>query len=264
LTRTDWKEASAVRILAISPHLDDAVLSAGARLHDLAAHGHEVVVMTLFAGSASPPYSPLARELHELWGLGDDPVGARRREDEAAVARLGVTARHAGFLDAVYRHGRSGWRATDECAEDTVVRAELAVAVRAALAWTPDLVLTAAGIGGHIDHVLTRDAVLAECRDAAVPVDLWQDLPYAGTTSLVPRLARGVRLAAGRPVAASEPAWRAKYAAVRCYASQLGMLWPGHSDIETPIAAHARAAGGAGRPAELFWSAHWVAVASRC
>lgn len=250
-----------MRILAISPHLDDAVLSAGARLHDLAAGGHEVVVMTLFAGSASPPYSPLARELHKLWGLGDDPVGARRREDAAAIAQLGATALHAAFLDAVYRPGRSGWRATDECAADAAVRAELAVAVRGALAWRPDLVLTAAGIGGHIDHVLTRDAVLAECRDAAVPVDLWQDLPYAGTTGDIPKLADGLRLAAG-PVAASESAWRAKAAAVRCYPSQLTMLWPEHPDVETPLAAHARAAGGAGKPAELFWSAHWVAAAS--
>ncbi|HTI24127.1 MAG TPA: PIG-L family deacetylase [Kutzneria sp.] len=256
------KEAIPLRILAISPHLDDAVLSAGARLHDLAADGHEVVVLTLFAGFPSPPYSPLAHELHELWGLGNDPVGARRREDEAALAQLGVTARHAGFLDAVYRPGRSGWQATDECADDALVRAKLAVAVRDALAPPPDLVLTAAGIGGHIDHVLTRDAVLAECRDAAVPVELWQDLPYAGTTSAVPRLAPGVRLAAGRPVVASEPAWRAKTAAVRCYTSQLGMLWPEHPDIARPLAAHARAAGGVGRPAELFWSAHWVAAAS--
>jgi len=251
-----------LRILAISPHLDDAVLSAGARLHDLAADGHEVVVMTLFAGFPSPPYSPLARELHQLWGLGEDPVGARRREDEAALAQLGATARHAGFLDAVYRPGRSGWQATDECADDALVRAQLALAIRDALTPAPDLVLTAAGIGGHIDHVLTRDAVLAECRDAAVPVDLWQDLPYAGTASAVPALAPGVRLAAGRPVVASEAAWRAKTAAVRCYASQLGMLWPEHPDIARPLAAHARAAGGVGQPAELFWSAHWVAAAS--
>jgi LmbE family N-acetylglucosaminyl deacetylase len=260
LPRTD-KEAIPLRILAISPHLDDAVLSAGARLHDLAADGHEVVVLTLFAGFPPPPYSPLALELHALWGVGEDPIGARRREDEAALAQLGATARHAGFLDAVYRPGRSRWQATDESA-DAAFRPKLALAIRDALAPAPDLVLTAAGIGGHIDHVLTRDTVLTECRDAAVPVELWQDLPYAGTTSAVPRLAPGVRLAAGRPVVASEPAWRAKTAAVRCYTSQLGMLWPEHPDIARPLAAHARAAGGVGRPAELFWSAHWVAAAA--
>jgi LmbE family N-acetylglucosaminyl deacetylase len=249
-----------LRILAVSPHLDDAVLSAGARLHDLTAHGHEVVVLTVFAGSAFPPYSPLARELHELWGLSDDPVGARRLEDLAAVARLGATPRHAGFLDAVYRPDRTGWQSTEVCAGDALVRAELAGAVRAALAAAPDLVLTAAAVGGHIDHVLVRDAVLAECRDADVAVELWQDLPYAGTTSQVPRLPDGVRLAAGRPVPVSGPAWRAKCAAVGCYASQLRMLWPEQADIEVPLAAYARAAAGAAAGlAETFWSTHWAA-----
>ena len=252
-----------MRILAISPHLDDAVLSAGARLHDLTAHGHEVVVLTMFAGSASPPYSPLAEELHELWGLTDDPVGARRLEDQAAVARLGATARHAGFLDAVYRPGRSGWQSTEECAADALVRAELAGVIRAELAAAPDMVLTAAAVGGHIDHVLVRDAVLAECQHTGIAVELWQDLPYAGTTSQVPRLPDGVRLAAGRPLPASGASWRAKCAAVGCYASQLRMLWPEHADIEVPLAAYARTAGGAAGPAETFWSAHWVAESVR-
>ena len=33
-----------VKVLAISPHLDDAVLSAGSRIFDLTAGGHEVLL----------------------------------------------------------------------------------------------------------------------------------------------------------------------------------------------------------------------------
>lgn len=248
-----------MRILAISPHLDDAVLSAGGRLHDLTAQGHEVVVMTVFAGSAFPPYSELAVYLHELWGLTDDPVAARRAEDAAAVARLGATVRHAGLHDALYRPGRTGWKLKEESPVDAVAGEEAKLVVREALETAPDLVLTAAAIGGHIDHVLTRDAVLAECRGAGVAVEVWQDLPYAGEFTEVPRLPHDVRLVDGRSIPVGDAAWRAKCAAVRCYASQLSMLWPEQPDIEVPLTEYARNAGDGDGLAEMFWSVEWAA-----
>jgi GlcNAc-PI de-N-acetylase len=54
-------------ILAVSPHLDDAVMAAGATLGAMADAGHAVTVCTVFAGSQSlrslglrPPFMPTA------------------------------------------------------------------------------------------------------------------------------------------------------------------------------------------------------------
>jgi len=249
-----------MKVLAVSPHMDDAVLSAGGRIFDLTASGHEVVVMTMFAGSAFPPYSPLARSLHELWGLAHDPVSARRLEDARALAGLRAEPWHADFLDAIYRRDLSGWQFAEEAAltaphEDADLRAKLYQAVHEALATRPDLVLTAAAVGMHVDHVVVRDAVVGACRDSGIPVRLWQDLPYA---AWAPRVPPDIGLGAAERVSMSSAAWRAKCAAVACYASQLPVLWPGQADFRVPLAAHAAFGPGDGF-AETFWPVHVAA-----
>ncbi len=56
------------RVLAISPHLDDAALSAGATLADFAARGANVDVVTLFAGTPHEPLSAVNRAFHAKCG----------------------------------------------------------------------------------------------------------------------------------------------------------------------------------------------------
>jgi LmbE family N-acetylglucosaminyl deacetylase len=87
-------------VVAISPHLDDAVLSAGAFL----ASTKSPTVVTVFAGI--PPRGLPLSQWDELSGFvdGDDVVGLRRLEDTRAVGRLGGTARWLDFLDGQYRN----------------------------------------------------------------------------------------------------------------------------------------------------------------
>ncbi|MFL6130670.1 MAG: PIG-L deacetylase family protein [Mycobacteriales bacterium] len=252
-----------MKVLAISPHLDDAVVSAGGRIFDLTASGHEVLVWTMFARSAFPPYSPLAQALHELWKLPHDPVGVRRREDVRAVTRLGAEPRQAEFLDAIYRRDPAGWQFAEGSSlyspsKDAGLHARLCRAVRVALSTRPDLVLTAAAIGAHVDHVAVRDAVLTACQDPGVPVQLWQDLPYSARTSQPPGVPPGACLGTPERIPMSSAGWLAKCAAVACYESQLSALWPGHADFQVPLAAHARTAGKpAAGFAETFWPVRW-------
>src|SRR5438270_5906830 len=97
-----------MRHLFLSPHLDDAVLSCGGTIATLVDAGDEVTVLTLFAGSAAPPYAPVADYLHELWGNPPDAVALRRAEDAAAVIRLGATPLYEDVPDAIYRKDREG------------------------------------------------------------------------------------------------------------------------------------------------------------
>jgi hypothetical protein len=55
-------------ILAVSPHPDDAILSYGGRLAELAAAGHAVIVYNVFTGTPAPPYSRPAQSYHRLCG----------------------------------------------------------------------------------------------------------------------------------------------------------------------------------------------------
>ncbi|WP_327382472.1 MULTISPECIES: PIG-L deacetylase family protein [unclassified Streptomyces] len=252
------------RVLAISPHLDDAVLSAGGRLFELASEGVEVTVFTVFAGRPMPPFSPVAAYLHGLWGLGDAPVVHRQAEDRRAVSLLGAAERHGSFLDAVYRRTTDGeaWLigmdgVPPEGEHEPELAARLADAITDLVGeLRPDTVLTCAAIGGHLDHRRTRDAVLAAATPG-VPILCWEDLPYGHRTTEVPALPEGVRFTGSVAETAADPAWEAKYRAIEAYDSQLTMLWPNEPEFrpvfDSHATAHAREHGLTGR-AELFWN----------
>jgi LmbE family N-acetylglucosaminyl deacetylase len=62
-------EGTGAGVLVMSPHLDDAVLSCGALLAQLAAR-HLVTVATVFTTAAPPPWSlPARRQLRALGGI---------------------------------------------------------------------------------------------------------------------------------------------------------------------------------------------------
>lgn len=253
-------------ILAVSPHLDDAALSAAGQLRGFVERGDAVEVVTLFAGIPQPPYSEPAVLMHRLWDLPEDPVERRRAEDRCAHQRLGTRARHADFLDEVYRRApdgdwliRDGWkRAEDTGGDEQDLRAALAVHLYGLLtSRRPDLVLTCAAVGRHVDHRRTRDAVLTAAPVAGVPVRFWEDLPYAEWTSRFPPLPRWAAIGPPALEPVGDEAWEIKLSAVRCYASQHRMLWPeAGQDWRAVMDAHAKSVGHEyddGRRAERFW-----------
>jgi len=234
------QDPDATRLLAISPHLDDAVLSFGAGLAQAALDGAEVIVYTVFAGTASPPYSPAAERMHAIWGLSpnDDAARYRRNEDIAALGHLGVTSRHGRFLDSIYRRLPDGrWLAahvegkqklaindhSPDSDHDLVaeVRADIAAVIEE---FDPTLVVTCAAIGEHPDHEAARDAALLAAREKDIPVRLWEDLPYAAIKPSTVELPRGFRLGSPDFSAVKSETRTQKFEAVERYASQLALL----------------------------------------
>src|SRR5574339_421507 len=96
--------------LFLSPHLDDAVLSCGGLIDQLVKRGERVLVRTFMAGDPPDPLpdTPVIRDLHARWAVGDNPVIARRREDREAVERLGAEAEYMDMRDCPYRLGKDG------------------------------------------------------------------------------------------------------------------------------------------------------------
>jgi LmbE family N-acetylglucosaminyl deacetylase len=219
--------------IVVSPHPDDAALSCGATIAALSRAGAPVTVLTCFSGPAEPPFSPLARELHRLWGDLPDPPAARMREDAAACAELGASVVAAGERDAIYRTGADGsWLYPDSAAmfgpvnpEDRGVPARVAEAGRSLLGATPARVLAPLGVGGHADHVLARQAG-EELAGAGHELWFYEELPYAEDPRARALALDGrtdLRAAALGPPSAED--LRRKLAAVDAYRSQHVMLF---------------------------------------
>ncbi|EMD26467.1 PIG-L deacetylase family protein [Amycolatopsis azurea] len=263
------EDPATARILAISPHLNDAVLSVGACLAQAARDGAEVLVHTVFAGSAPPPYSAAAERMHAIWGLSpeEDATLLRREEDVAAIGHLGLSYRHGRFLDSIYRKRPDGeWLASpreggaklavEERAPDgdPGLVAEIKADIEAVIGdFDPTLIVTCAAILDHPDNQVSRDAALFAAFEKDIPIRLWEDLPYVtnrpGPVELPPGFQRG----APAFVAVGEEVRTRKFEAVECYSSQLGMLNGRNKNMVHRMDEHARKNSPDGGYGETTW-----------
>jgi LmbE family N-acetylglucosaminyl deacetylase len=172
-----------MRWIYLSPHLDDAALSAGGLIYDQTRSGLVVEIWTFMCGYPSginEELSPYARELHVQWGFSsaEETVRMRREEDKHAAAILGASVRHFDFLDCIYRRSETGeWLYSEVFIpprpEDSGLPAQIAERISAHV--QPDDVLVCQlSIGSHVDHVLVRAG--AELLRRELRYDI--DVPY--------------------------------------------------------------------------------------
>jgi LmbE family N-acetylglucosaminyl deacetylase len=235
----------------LSPHLDDAVLSCGGQIHRRAAAGEAVLVVTVGAADEPPPpWSDLATTLHRAWGGAAGVVARRRREDRAACRVLGADALHLGLPEAIYRRRgedgapfyptlRSLFGAV--APEDAGFAEAIVGELRRRLPAWGELVAPL-GVGGHVDHVLTRRA--AELLGSGAPL-LYEEFPYAARL----RWAGGTRRLAGpgagaRVVPLDAADLQARYRAILAYESQVRPLFRSPERLRGRLERHVRRVGG--------------------
>ena len=147
-------------ITAVSPHLDDAALSATAALA-----GREATVVTVF--TAVPAADLPVTWWDRLTGATSSRQRQRERltEDAAAMALLGARGVHLDEPEALYRDG-------DPDLDLAVARLSELLA-GAGQVWLPS------AIGGHRDHLFARNAGLRAAAAAGLDeVVLYADFPY--------------------------------------------------------------------------------------
>lgn len=152
-----------MRLIYFSPHLDDAVFSAGGLIYEQVQDGLPVEIWTLMCGY--PPegdVSSFAQSLHAQWGFSSavETVRLRRAEDKNAAAILGARVLHLDFLDCIYRRGADGeWLYADVFVsphpEDAWIPSRIAQTISARLNPGDELACPLS-LGSHVDHVLVR------------------------------------------------------------------------------------------------------------
>ena len=170
-----------MRWIYLSPHLDDAVLSAGGLILDQSRAGIPVEIWTFMCGYApEEAVSPFAQLLHTMWGFSsaEETTRMRREEDKQAAAMVGAKVLHFDFLDCIYRRGADGeWLYSDVFTpphpEDADLPPRIAETISSRL--EPDDVLVCQlAVGSHVDHVLVRQG--AELLGRSLRYDI--DVPY--------------------------------------------------------------------------------------
>jgi LmbE family N-acetylglucosaminyl deacetylase len=200
------------RIVVLSPHLDDAVLSLGASIADAVAGGADVAIVTAFAGDPDRSAEPSVWDRRAGFATSLQALEARREEDRRACAALGAKP--------VWLPFGYGGAAVDE--------GELATLLSDALSGA-DTVLIPGWPLKNPEHAVL--ALLAFRLGIPAPaIGLYVEQPYVWWRSyvepgLVPELAAiGVGKPTWTALRASRAGRRAKRRALTAYRSQLRLL----------------------------------------
>jgi LmbE family N-acetylglucosaminyl deacetylase len=259
---------STVTQIYLSPHTDDAVFSCGGMIHRQVQTGARVVVVTVCAGDPpSGPLSEFAQSLHERWCPGSrrppaEMVAARRREDLAALDKLGAQAVHLDVPDCIYRlNPASGWPfyASQAAIFGEVNPQELTLIRRTAAKLTTLLhgfgrhhLFVPLAVGQHVDHQLARRA--AEVAGGVFAY--FEDYPYAAAET-DHGASRDSSAPHGRTLSPelvylTEADLAGQLDSMACYESQLSSFWTDRANMEQAVRDFAGRTGGQA-PAERIW-----------
>ena len=215
-----------MKVLAVSPHLDDAVFSAGASLARLVDAGHEVTVVTCFTASVPDPTGfALACQTDKGLAPDVDYMALRRAEDTAATAVLGAWPVHLPLREAPHRGYASAPALFAGAHPDDVVWQDVRAALRS---YDADLWLAPQGLGSHVDHLQVVRAVAGLGR----PTLWWRDAPYA---LKAPDAAPSPDLPAGLVEVALPEDRDRRGDACACYATQLGFQFGGEAGMRAAL-----------------------------
>jgi LmbE family N-acetylglucosaminyl deacetylase len=216
-----------MRVLAVSPHLDDAAFSAGATLAALADAGHEVTVLTCFTRSVPDPTGfALACQLDKGLSADVDYLALRRAENAAAVAVLGATAVDLDLPEAPHR----GYTSAPDLFAGVHPGDDVWRDVAAALTGRDDdLWLAPQALGAHVDHLQVLRAVASLDR----PVLWWRDSPYV---LRAPDAVPGADLPGGLSEVELPQLPDRRADACACYPSQLGFQFGGAAGMRAALA----------------------------
>jgi len=228
-----------MRWIYISPHLDDAVLSAGGFIYEQTKAGIPVEIWTIMCGYPPPGELTLRAQVeHYQWGTGTakETIDLRREEDVKAAEVVGAKPVHFDVPDCIYRRGPDDEGLyLDIFVQPHPAEVHLPDEIAATIApglQADDQVICQLGIGGHVDHILVRQAAERLKR----PLWYTADVPYLFRQPGEPAAqVAGMNASRYNITEAGLKAW---IEASLAYESQISALFDSPEDLEEKIRAY--------------------------
>ena len=202
----------------ISPHFDDAVLSAWSRITP------NTTIVTVCAGI--PDKETVVSSSDKKCGFDSAVTAAltRKEEDIKACNALEVKYVHLDFLD--YPYARNKKTAAVETAFASVIE-------------DVEEVYAPIGIGCHPDHLIARDAAIELCMKKGYELFLYADYPYAAEKDKCKerfdrdKIIEGINATLDNEeiVCIKSDDIRKKISAFKFYASQIAVLKSHYSEL---------------------------------
>lgn len=228
--------SSAPRVTIVSPHYDDVPLSLGQSLRDGVLSRCRVHVRVAFGRSNWTSWvhpTPARAPYVSLW---------RKGEESAASLLFGYRWTAAGWEEVLLRTGDGDPEhildTGRDLSEEPLI-AELASWLRDVVETPadgerPDLLLVAAGLGGHVDHRILALAAASLVGRVGCPIGFYEDRPYVVYLDEAERDAQLAPLGlALEPTDVSGPPQRSTQMwARRCYPSQMAPFFEEAMDLD--------------------------------
>lgn len=247
--------------LFISSHLDDAVFSCGATMANLVERGERVGIFNLFSGNPNPPYSPVAKKLHKLWGSPRLIGHLRHAEDAAAVAFLGINAHYEDVPEAIYRTDTQGrWLYGGDRAmfgarqpDDIWLVPYFVGRIRLLFHNASPSIYAPLGIGGHVDHNIAFEIGLGLAQQG-LPVLFYEDFPYAADAKQYQQRVATLLDWKSMNCKLDKSLFRLKIRAMECYSSQIPALFGDRRKMAEQVMEFAKSVGVLqDNSAERYW-----------
>lgn len=219
-----------------SPHLDDAILSAGNAIAVRTKAGKKVLIISIFTTATDFP-SQDAADFTKRCGFitARSFFQARRKEDLIAAKMVGAETLHLDFTDAGFRADHAGFTSvfsphltSGDKHLFELVTGELQKVVSIHAKTNTELFFPV-GIGLHVDHqIVTLAAGKITNPTTTQHLYFWEDIPYRNLTgATITRIAGVKRLLKGMQFVQTQAGSKAaaqKQQAIAAYKSQLESL----------------------------------------
>lgn len=240
----------------LSPHFDDAVLSAGGKIIELIKRKKNVLIITFFTKGNDKITSQDARKFLQNSGVkcSSELFSKRKKEDAAAAQKIEAKVLHLNFTDALFRNTSVSdhpsvtpiYPTFDDVFSGVISELDhplqlevitdleqlKAVVSRGCVVYAP------LGVGKHVDHIICFEAARQVFGKRVI---FWEDTPYrVDQMKLLSRISmlRKNGISLGTPILSilESSTTDQKKDAVQAYKTQLpGLLSAGLSDPQLQL-----------------------------